>query len=61
MPTVLKHACWPVIRQPIDEALIVEWQNRWNLADMGCTLFVLLDCVEERRYPKMGTIMGRWR
>ena len=32
-----------MIRESIDEALVVEWQRRWCSANTGHTLFVLLD------------------
>ena len=32
-----------MIRESIDEALVVEWQRRWCSANTGPTLFALLD------------------
>ena len=46
----LGRTCWRVIRESIDEALVVEWQRHWRLANTGRTLFALLDrgCLRKR-------------
>ena len=48
----LERTRWRVIRESIDEALVVEWQRRWHSANTGGTLFALLDRAGEPWMPE---------
>ena len=48
----LERTHWQVIRESIDEALVVEWQCRWRSANTGRTLFALLDRAGEPWMPE---------
>ena len=48
-----------MIRESIDEALVVEWQRRWHSANTGRTLFAFLDRAGEPWMPKDASCCGR--
>ena len=48
-----------MIREYIDEALVVEWQRRWRSANTGRTLFALLDRAGEPWMPEDASYYGR--
>ena len=55
----LERTRWRVLRESIDEALVVEWQRRWRSANTGRTLFALLDRVGEPWMPEDASCCGR--
>ena len=55
----LERTRWRVIRESIDEALVVEWQRCWRSANTGRTLFALLDCAGEPWMPEDASCCGR--
>ena len=55
----LECTYWRVIRESIDEALVVEWQRRWRSANASRTLFALLDRAAEPWMPEDASCYGR--